>query len=246
VSRAELGACALALLIASGCGSPAPHELDVGAHRVHVIPLPGWEVLAHGRQSYFRSGETVLSLTDVGPVDAHGFLRELRTARALWLAGRRRDAFERVRHLDGPLLRFATSDQRADYWRQWNDLAYREGEVDSASIGIGLDSLMAGARRLPPVTQQHIDEYVLERWSDAWRREIYNRQPRHSRGLLWHQLVTWNRVSHLDRSELAYAENEGYLLVLAVERGPWENTAPAFEGFMSTIEVASDTSYAAR
>ena len=238
--------CALALLLAAGCGPSRERELEVGAHRVRLVPPQGWEVLEHGRQSYLRSGETVLSLTDLGPMNAHGFRRELRSARALWLEGRRRDAFERVRHLDGPLLRFASSDQRAGFWRAWYDATYAEGAVDSASIGIALDSLAAGVTRLPPVSQSHLDEYTLERWDDAWRREVMSRRPRLLRGRIWSQLATWSRVSHMDRSELAYAENDGYLLLLAVERGPWQVTAPAFEDLLSTIEVAPETTYAAR
>ena len=99
---------------------------------------------------------------------------------------------------------------------------------------------------MPLITQPHLDEYALERWSDAWRREVMNRQPRQGRGSRWTQLVTWNRVSHNDRAELAYAEDGGYLLLLAVERGPWEITAPAFEAVMGTIEVRPDTTLAAR
>ena len=244
--RADRAAWACALFLATGCGTSRERELDVGAHHVRVVPPPGWEVLEHGRQSYFRSGETVLSLTDLGPVNARGFGRELRSARGLWLEGRRLDAFERVRRLSGPLLRYATYDERADFWRHWYDLTYAPGQVDSASIGIGLDTLTARAGRLPAVTQPQMDEYALERWSDAWRREVMNRQPRRTRGHLWTQLVTWNRVSHTDRSELAYVEDDGYLLLLAVEHGPWEITAPAFEALMGSVEVAPDTLFATR
>ena len=235
---------ALGLVLALGC-TPAPRDLEVGIHRVRLVPPAGWEVLAEGGQSFVRRGETTLSLTDLGPANARGFVHELRSARAVWLAGRRRDAFARVRELSGPPLRFATSDQRSQFWKSWYDVIYPRPEAaDSAAIGMAFDDLIQGAGKLPVVAPRSLEEYVLERWSDAGRREIQRRSAPSIHGHTWIQLTTWDRVSHMAPRQVAYLDDSGYLLVVAVEHGDPRVTGPAFERMMSTIEVATDTTRA--
>jgi hypothetical protein len=227
-----------------GCGRPFARNLEVGAHRVRMVPPVGWEVLEHGRQDYFRIGETQLSLTDLGPATPEGMVRELRAARTIWLAGRRKDAFARVRTLHGPPLRFASSSQRLEYWRNWYDLTYHGDTVDSAAIGAAFDGLIQGIDRLPRVAPESMIEYVLETWPDAGRREIARRSQRVLHGHEWTELETWDRVAHMDPRRVAFLDDGGYLLVLAIERGPIEVTAPAFEGVLSTIEAAPETTRA--
>ena len=239
--RAEARAAILATLLAIAACAPAPRDLAVGVHRVRLVPPPGWEVLAQGRQSFVRWGETSISLTDAGPASARGLARELRAARTIWLAGRRQDAFARIRTLGGPPLRFATADQRAEFWRAWNDVAYRAEAADSASIGRAFDDLLAGSRGLPPVAPASLEEFVLERWSDAGRREIHQRSSPSLHGRAWTRLTTWSRVSHLDPRPVAVLDDDGYLLVVGVEHGDPAVAGPAFERMMSTIEVAQDT-----
>jgi len=240
-SARGLLALALAVTVGLGCSRPATRDLEIGAHRVRLVPPAGWEVLEHGRQHYFRDGERQVSLTDLGPASSEGMVCELRAARATWLAGRRRDAFARVRDLHGPPLRFATSDQRADYWRTWNDIVYDGERVDSAAIGVAFDELLQRTGKLPRVAPESMLEYVLESRPQAWRREIARRGSRLVHGREWTELHTWDRVSHLDPSRVAFLDDGGYFLVLAVERGPIDVTGPAFEGLLTTMEVAPET-----
>jgi len=90
----------VALALACGCsGSHAARVqvADVGRHQVRFTIPDGWEHLDHGRAQLLRLGEAQLTLADLGPVSAEAMARELEGARALWLSGRRLDAFERVR-----------------------------------------------------------------------------------------------------------------------------------------------------
>lgn len=242
--RAEAGVALAATLALAAVCAPAPRDLEVGVHRVRFTPPPGWETLAQGRQSFVRRGETSISLTDAGPASARGFLRELRAARAIWLAGRRKDALARVRSLGGPPLRFATSDQRTEFWKTWNDVTYREEAADSASIGLAFDDLVRRSNLLPRVAPASLEEFVLERWSDAGRREIRSRGTPLFHGRAWTELTTWSRVSHLDPRPVAFLDNGGYLLVVGVERGDPAMTGPAFERLMRTMVVLSDTTSA--
>lgn len=213
----------------------------MGRHRVRVVPPAGWEVLEHDRQHLFRSGEMAIALTDLGPADTRGLVRDIQVARTVWLSGRRKDAFARVRELHGPPLRFASDQERTDYWRDWYDTVYDVGRVDSAQIGIAFDGLVERTQQLPRVSRASTVEYVLESWPQSERNEIAQMdRPLHSGGQ-WYQLRIWNRVSHMDEKRVAFLDDRGYFLVLAIERGPIEVTGPVFEGLLSSIEVASDS-----
>lgn len=59
-------------VVLAGCSGeskrdPAKLEVDVGAHRVRLVPPAGWEHLDHGQQHLFRFEEMQISLTDLGP-----------------------------------------------------------------------------------------------------------------------------------------------------------------------------------
>jgi hypothetical protein len=89
---------------------------DVGHHRVRFVLPKGWEHLDHGRQQLIRLGEEQVSLSDLGSVLPEAVVREVEGARGAWLAGHRRDAFERVRELRSPALRYGSSDTRLAFW----------------------------------------------------------------------------------------------------------------------------------
>jgi len=228
----------IAALVACGsCSPPGPEELVVGHHRLHLAAPLGWEHLDHGREQIFRRGEMQISLADLGPASSEGLVREVGDARALWLEGRRKDAFARVRELQGPPLAYASSDQRLGFWRTWRDVLALHDHADSASIGAAFDSLVEGAKRLPPLTPEWIAGYALERTSDTRRREVAKSSRPVVNDSEWIEIETWDRVTHLDRSRLACVDDDGYLLALWIERGPIERAGPTFNALLGSIEL---------
>src|SRR5262245_13651585 len=115
-----LPAIAVFLSLVSGCARSNDRNIrnvDVGHHRVRFTLPEGWEHLDHGRQQLIRLGEAQISLLDLGPVSREAMVAELRAGEALWLAGRRKDAFERVRELRSPALRYGPRQQLSEFWR---------------------------------------------------------------------------------------------------------------------------------
>src|SRR5262249_43746413 len=136
--RAALLALALAWALVPGCARRSvgtPSDMAVGHHRVHFVTPQGWEHLDHGREQLFRCNDAQLSLVDLGPVTREGMVSELKAAKGTWLAGRRRDAFDRVRELRSPALRYAAWQQRTEFWGPWADVAYAPEAADSFAIG---------------------------------------------------------------------------------------------------------------
>jgi hypothetical protein len=206
-----------------------------------VLPR-GWEHLDHGRQQLFRNGEAQISLVDLGSATRDAMVSELRSAESLWRDGHRRDAFQRVRELRSPALRFATSHQRAEFWRPWTDVTYIPDLADSFAIGTGFEALITGTGTLAEVTPQRLLEYVLLLTSDTRRREIGHRDKRTIHGSDWIDVETWDPVSHLDRSRLAFLEDGGYLLVLAIDHGLYEETGPVFEALLTSLDLSGKVS----
>jgi len=239
-------ALALALALASvpGCSSPKSNavEVEIGHHRVRLVVPEGWERLDHGRQQLFRDAEAQISLVDLGPATRDAMVSELRAAQTLWLAGRRKDAFQKIRSLRSPSLRFAPSEQRADFWKPWTDVTYIPDAADSGAIGPALEALIEGTAMFEPVTPERMVMYVLMIGADVRRREVGQKEQRTIHGAEWTVVEIWDRVSHLDRARVAFLVNNGYLLVLGIDRGVFEQTGKDFDALLSSIEVAPDTS----
>jgi hypothetical protein len=230
---------ALALALAGGlsCSGPKTQSVEVGHHRVRFLVPRGWEHLDHGRQQLFRLGEAEIELVDRGPANREGIAYELEAAESLWLAGYRRDAFQRVRELHGPVFRFASSDQRLEFWRPWTDATYIPDMADSAALGAAFEALIAGTAALNSVTPEQTSEYVLMFDSANQRREIGHRDLVKIHGAEWTVIETWDRVSHMNRARVAFLVSDGYLLVLATNRGLFEQTAPRFDELLHSFEV---------
>jgi len=81
-------------------------------------------------------------------------------------------------------------------------------------------------------------EYVFRLACDPRRHEIASRTERVIHGAGWVELETWDRVSHMARSRVAYLVHDGALLVLAIDRGPYEQVAPRFEELLSSLELS--------
>jgi hypothetical protein len=234
---AAFAGLALALML-PGCSKTFTIvDADVGLHHVRFELPNGWEHLDHGRQQLIRRDESEISLVDLGPATRDAMVRELRVARSLWSAGRGRDAMEHVRELRTPLLRFASSEQRAEFWRPWTDATYALERTDSPALARAIDDLIEGARRLDEPTPDLMLAYVLALTDDRIGREVESRTRKTIHGREWTVVETWNRVSHLDRSRLAFTEHDGNLLVLAMDRGPFERTGDAFDAVLSSLDV---------
>ena len=232
---------ALGLLAGPACSSRVETQVvDVGRHRVRFVCPAGWEHLDHGRQQLFRRGESQLSLTDLGPATPAAMVEELEAAERLWRDGPRRDAFERVRELRAPALRFAPSRQRADFWKPWTDVTYVPEAADSAAIGPAFAALIEGTKVFAEVTPEHMVEYVVILASDGRGREIAHRERRTIHGAPWIEVETWDRVSHLGRSRVAFVVDRGYLLALAIDWGRFERTGSVFEAVLASLEVTAD------
>lgn len=234
---------ALALALLCGCAGPRAARLQdvtVGHHRVR-FHLPGsWEHLDHGREQLFRLGEAQMTLADLGPATADGMASELEHARALWLAGRRLDAFARVSELRSPALRYASQEQRAGFWRPWTDvtaMASGPGAADSAAIGPAFAALIRGTRGFEPPAPERLYQYVADRALNARGQEIASRERRTIRGQGWAVYQLWNRVSHGDRTLVAFTVDDGYLLALTMDRGLFAQLEPAFESLLGSLEV---------
>ena len=239
---AAAGAILLAAgaVFSSGCGgrpSAMPQRVEIGAHQVRLAAPQGWEHLDHGRAQLFRNGETELRLEDLGAATPQALAREIRGARATWLAGRRRDAIARMRTLDGPALAYLPWQARVDFWRPWSDATYLPDPADSAAIGGAFDAMIDHAEALPALGPDHLVEWVLERDDDAGRREISRLDSLAIHETRWIRVDTWSRTSHLDRRRVAFALDGGSLLALSIERGLPESTLGAFDSLLATIEV---------
>lgn len=237
-------ASALALAIVCGCAPPRTgpvQEANVGQHHVRFAVPGHWEHLDHGRAQLFRNGEAQLTLIDLGPVSAEAMVSRLEGARGLWLSGRRRDAFERVRRLDSPSLRDASREQLAAFWRPWNDVADAPDAADSAAIGRAFDALIRGTRTLPPPTPDLLYQVVADRALDAHGLEIATRERRFVNGTCWDVYELWNQVSHGGRVRAAFTVDEGDLLALTTDRGLDGQLAPAFTSLLASLEVLPPT-----
>jgi len=233
--------------MALGCGCAGSHaarvqEADVGQHHVRFTVPHGWEHLDHGRTQLLRFDEAELGLADLGPVTADAMARELERARARWLAGQRLDAFERVRELRSPALRYASSGQQAEFWRPWTDLTWVPTAADSAAIGPAFDALIRGTRALPPPTPDLLYQYVADLVLDAHGLEIAGRERRSVHGIEWTVYELWNRVSHGGRTHVAFTVDDGDLLALTMDRGLPEQLEPAFESVLASLEVSPRSS----
>jgi hypothetical protein len=226
------------LSVAAGCAGEAPERTQVGHHEVWLSVPRGWEHLDHGRQQLFRRGEEQLSLTDLGPGTRAGLKNDIQAAESLWLAGRERDAFERVRELRSPMMRDALSRERADFWRPWTDATYDPERADSAAIGTAFAALIEGTKIFPESTPDRLLQYVLDLTGAMPNREIASRAERTIHGSAWTEIETWSPVSHLGRSRVAYTLHDGDLLALAEDRGRDESVARAFEQLMRSIQFA--------
>lgn len=240
--RAEV-ACGCALLLvlagASSCAGPQPETVEIGHHRVRLVTPNGWERLDHGRQQLFRFGEAQVSLVDLGPGTREAMVKELRAAQSLWRRGRRQDAFQRVRDLRSPALRFAPSQRRAEFWKPWTDTTYRGDTADSAVIGAAFEGLIAGVGSFPEVTPDDLLGYVLLLTNDRSRREVARRERRSIHGAEWVDVEMWDQVSHMNRSRVAFLENDGYLLALATDHGVYEQTRVGLEAVLASIEAVA-------
>lgn len=232
-----LGATAI-----SGCAKKEapPLNLQVGHSHVVIQTPRGWEHLDHGKQHLFRKEEAEVSLSDLGASSRVGITRELGEARQMWMAGRRDDAFAKVRGLKSPELHFATSAVWDGFWRAWNAASARGARVDSAAIAAGFDSLFVAAGALPPVTQDVLVRYAFQITSDMSRREIARTTQREIEGFTWIEATSWDRVTHGNPMRLAILDNHGYLLALMTDRGLIEQTGPAFDALLASIRVQLD------
>ena len=232
------------LVLLGGCALPKPAiTVNVGHHRVRFVAVPEWEHLDQGRQQIFRQMDVSVVLEDMGPADRDGMKQDLERARAIWLQGRRQDAFARVRELRGPALANATPEAQAAFWKPWYDVIY--DDPDSGAVAWAFDAMIAGAERLPDVTPEQMAGYVLQvmdpRRGTTSRpgREIARQGGRPVNGREWFEVETWSALSHQDRSRLACLDNGGYLLVLRTERGPFDRTGFVYETLLGSIEVLS-------
>ena len=228
-----------------GCATDPskPTIVRVGHHRVRLTGPAGWEHLDHGREQLFRErqSELEISLADLGPASRRGLVLEIEAARAMWLAGRRKDAFERVRELHGPTLAFAPDDSRARFWSRWNEVADLGNRADSATVGHGFQALVDGTRGLAPDSLELMAAYALETTEAQQDREIARQERRTVNGATWDVIDTWGRVAHGDRRRIACLDDGGYLLVLRTKRGPVERTGLVFEGLLQSIVAEADT-----
>ena len=236
-------ATALALLfgLVAGCSTSVAPEVEVGHHRVRFVLPEGWEHLDHGRQQLIRKEEAQISLVDLGPATRAAMAREIRAAERLWRAGRRQDAFQRVRDLRAPALHFASSQRLADFWRPWNEATYPPETADSAAIGAAFDTLSEGALAFEEPGLERTLAYVLALTQERRGREVVFRRRRLIHGSGWLEIETWDRVSHLNRARKAYLVNDGYLLVLAVDRGVFDRMRPAYNDLLTSLDVTPET-----
>lgn len=246
--KAPLAPAALVAVLlawAPGCatGPSKPTNVRVGHHRVRLTAPTGWEHLDHGREQLFRErqSELEISLADLGPASRRGLVLEIEAARAMWLAGRRKDAFERVRELHGPTLAFAPDDSRARFWSLWNEAIDPGHRPDSATVARGFQALLDGTRDLAPDSLELMATYALDTTEEQQDREIVRQERRTVNGATWNVIDTWGRVAHGDRRRIACLDDGGYLLVLRTKRGPVERTGLVFEGLLQSIVAEADT-----
>jgi len=230
---------ALALAFVVGCSKAKTESVVVGHHRVQFVLPKDWEHLDHGSQQLFRLGENQISMVDLGPATREAMVAELQAADSLWRVGRRRDMFQRIRELKSPMLRYASHEQRASFWKPWTDVTYIPDIADSLAIGGALQELIAGVGRFEDATPARMSEYVLFMITGTKRREVGHEDRRTIHGADWVDVELWDPVSHMNRSRVAYLVNHAYLLVMETDHGLYETSAPAFEALLTSVEVTA-------
>jgi hypothetical protein len=126
--------------------------------------------------------------------------------------------------------------------RGWEVLEHgQKAWVRRAELAISLSDLGPTAAPDEPIPPPHaIAARVLARSTHAGRREIAHGSRRSLHGREWAELETWDRVSHMNRARVAFLTAGGHVLAVAIESGPIEQTGPAFEQLLQTVEVVSE------
>ena len=236
-SDPALGVAIVLALALVGCSKAKTETAVVGHHAVQFVLPKGWEHLDHGRQQLFRFEESQISMVDLGPATREAMVAELRGADSLWRAGRRQDMFQRIRELKSPMLRYASHEQRAAFWKPWTDVTYIPNLADSIAIGGALQALIEGVGAFEEATPERMQEYVLFMITGTKRREVGHQDKRTIHGADWTDVHLWDPVSHMNRSRVAFVANHGYLLVLETDHGLYETSEPAFEALLTSLEV---------
>ena len=226
-------------LVAAGCARVEPDLVDVGGHRVRVRVPVGWERLDHGRRQLFRQGEAEIVLADDGAASREALRRDLRGALEAAESGRRKDALERVRTLDGAPLRLSDSEQVEAFWRPWLDDPAIADAANPGDLAPAISGLIARVDSLAEPSARALQEDVVRRLVDASRSEVAHVESQSIHGLAWTIVETWDRVSHENPSRFAFAVNDGRLLVLAVQRWRGPPTDQAFRALLGSLEAGS-------
>jgi hypothetical protein len=110
---------------------------------------------------------------------------------------------------------------------------FRHGETR-----ISLADLAPAAREgLMSGTPDSMAVQLFEQSFDVRRMELMKREQRAVHGTEWTVLDAWDRVTHLNRTRLAFVQNGGNVLVLQIDRGPIEAAGVAFDELLASIEL---------
>ena len=236
------GACtALAALglVILGCHAEATpsRQFHLGLGRIAIVPPEGWEVLDQGRTVRLRKGEAEVTIEDLGPRSPLGIGCEITRARELWREGRAKDALWCMRRIPVPDDLFTSTSQREIFWARWSDVSGASEDADPATVDRAFERLLTEVEALKPKDFPAMVDDALASEDRDGRRAVASRREITVDGHPALILDTWDRLTHTMRQRVAYVYDNGYLLALRTERGPYGATAAALDAVLEPLRI---------
>ena len=202
-----------ALVFAAGCArSDRRVTIQVGEVSLRAALPEGWDHVDNGGRHEFHRVDMHMALWEAGIATPESLASALAVAREPFLAGRTEEGLARVRARRDAAIAALDLDEKRDFWRKWNLVAY--DRTRTAELPEALDSLIAYAANMAPVDEATYARWAVSRKVDTVRYQIRSVARVPEGHLEWWQANTWSRVSHSDPRFLAVSIVQGRLLVL--------------------------------
>ncbi|MFC1572154.1 hypothetical protein ACFL6M_01020 [Candidatus Eisenbacteria bacterium] len=210
-------------------------EIQVGVHRIAVVPPAGWLHADHGREHHYQRGRAKISLVDLGAVDRDGFLEEVVAARGLLRRGQNEDAVARLFRLRIDRQTFTNPEDYQAYVTLWKEARLSGTSFDSVRLERVYDDLILLLEALPKSDVADHVMTALEEFGYDELRDIASRKPLRFTGRPAIQVDTWHRLNHEFRKRYLLVLNEGHLLVVHTAYGPFEECEEAFDRIVRSL-----------
>ena len=229
---------AAAFLGLTGC-APRRVEFEVGRHHVRFELPREWQAFERDQQLVLRRGASQIVIADLGPAGPAEIRHEVEDARALWSAGRSRDARWRMRSVAVPPHLFETEARRQAFWKAWARVSGASEDAGFERVAAGFDEVLAIIAAVPV---RDLDDLVQTSLADAAADRPYDVTARRAisiggrDGLV---VDTRDPRNHARERRLALVLNHGHLLALRTEWGDAKPMMTALDGVLESLQFGS-------